>query len=129
VILLDTHVWLWWISAPAKLTGAARSAVDGADQIGIASISAWEVAMLELRDRVSLDREVGRWVRQALAQPRVRELPLTAAVAVAAALLERDGFPGDPADRIIYATARETRSPLVTRDERLREHDPAGTVW
>jgi PIN domain nuclease of toxin-antitoxin system len=129
VILLDTHAWLWWASAPAKLSPAASSAVDGADQIGIASISAWEVAMLELRGRISLDREIRQWVRQALAQPRVRELPLTATVAVAAALLERDGFPGDPADRIIYATARATRSPLVTRDERLREHDPSGTVW
>jgi PIN domain nuclease of toxin-antitoxin system len=129
VILLDTHAWLWWVSAPARLSEPARAAIEAADRVGVASISAWEVAMLQLRGRIALDRDVGRWVRQALALPRVLDLPLTADVAVATVLLERDGFPGDPADRIIYATARAEGAGLVTRDERLRELDPAGTVW
>jgi PIN domain nuclease of toxin-antitoxin system len=129
VILLDTHVWLWWVSAPARLSGAARIAIDGADAVGVASISAWEVAMLEVRGRIKLDRDVGAWVRQALAKPRAVEVPLTAAVGVAAAQLEARDFPGDPADRIIYATAQAARAPLVTRDERLGQLDPADTVW
>ena len=85
--------------------------------------------MLVLRSRISLDRDVDVWVRQALAQPNVETLPLTAEVAVAAASLEREGLGGDPADRIIYATARAEDAPLVTRDERLRRLDPARTVW
>lgn len=129
MIVLDTHVWLWWVAAPAKLTDSAREAIDGTNLIGIASISAWELAMLELRGRIALDRPVLDWVRQALAQPRVRELPLTAHTAVAAALLEREGFGGDPADRIVYATARGAGAALVTRDESMRRFDAAATVW
>jgi PIN domain nuclease of toxin-antitoxin system len=129
VIVLDTHVWLWWTAAPEKLSPAAREAIDSAAGIGIASISGWEIARLERRGRIALDRDVAAWVKQALAQPRVSELPLTADVAVAAALLDAERFPGDPADRFIHATARAARAPLVTRDERLRAAEPVGTIW
>ena len=85
--------------------------------------------MLELRGRIALDRELERWVREALAQPGVVALPLTPKIALGAALLEREEFAGDPADRLIYATARDRGAPLVTRDARIREFDPRGTVW
>jgi PIN domain nuclease of toxin-antitoxin system len=128
VIVLDTHVWLWWQSDPGRLSAAAREAIDGADEIMVSAISAWEVAMLAARGRIALDRPAARWVRAALdADPRVDEAPLTAAIAVRAAAL--DGLPGDPADRFIYATARDRGASLVTRDEALRRHDPARTIW
>jgi len=85
--------------------------------------------MLEQRGRISLDRGVARWVRQALAHERVEPLPLTGALAVEAALLEREGFVGDPADRIIYATARELGAQLATKDERMRDFDARRAVW
>jgi PIN domain nuclease of toxin-antitoxin system len=129
VIVLDTHVWLWWASAPERLSERARSTLDSEAELGVCTISAWEVAMLVLRKRIALDRDVGAWVRQALAQERVVALPLTADVAVAAALLETEGLQGDPADRMIYATAQERGARLVTRDETLRAFDPARTVW
>jgi PIN domain nuclease of toxin-antitoxin system len=129
VIVLDTHAWLWWLAEPARLSRAARRAIDEAETIGVSAISAWELAMLVRRRRISLDRDVGAWVRQALAPARVQQHPLTADVAVAAGMLDGGGFPGDPADHFIYATAQALRAPLVTRDEAIRSFDARTTVW
>lgn len=85
--------------------------------------------MLAVRGRVSLDREVGTWVRQALAQERVESLAPSQEIAVAAALLDPKRFPGDPADRLIYATARSLGATLITRDAPIRAFDPALTLW
>lgn len=67
-------------------------------------------------------------MRQGLALEGVEVVGVTAPAAVAAGLLG-DDFPGDPVDRLLYATARARRAPLVTRDERLRRFDPDGTLW
>lgn len=129
MIVLDTHAWLWWLAEPSRLSRAARQAIDEAETIGVSAISAWELVMLARRGRISLDRDVGTWVRQALAPARVRQHPLTADVAVAAALLDGGRFPGDPADRFIYATAQAVRARLVTRDEAIRSFDARDTIW
>ena len=84
--------------------------------------------MLVRRGRIRLDREVAVWVRQALNEPRLRAVAPDADVALAAALLD-DGFPGDPADRLIYATARQAGCRLVTRDERIAAFDRARALW
>ncbi|HEX4805083.1 MAG TPA: type II toxin-antitoxin system VapC family toxin, partial [Conexibacter sp.] len=123
------HVWLWWLAEPAKLSAAARQAIDEAQTVGVSAISAWEVGMLAARRRISLDRDVAVWVRQALAHARVREAPLTAEIALAAGRLDGRDFPGDPADRFVYATAEAARARLVTRDEAIRRFDPRTTVW
>jgi PIN domain nuclease of toxin-antitoxin system len=129
VIVLDTHAWLWWLDDPARLSATARQAIDGATTIGICTLSALELAMLAVRGRISLDRDVSVWVRQALAFPRVETLAPSADIAVAAALLHRDDFPGDPVDRIIYATARAARAKLVTRDRAIRAFDRQIAIW
>lgn len=129
MIVLDTHVWLWWLAEPTKLSRAARQAIDDAETIGVCTVSALELATLVRRRRISLDRDVAAWVRQALAPARVTPQLLPPEVAVAAGLLDGDDFPGDPADRLIYATARAHRAPLVTRDEKLRRFDARNTVW
>lgn len=129
MIVVDTHAWLWWTDDPDRLSARARAAIEQAEAIGVPTICCWELAMLVERGRIALEREVARWVRQALAQERVEALPLTAQLAVDAALLEREGFVGDPADRIVYATARAGGSPLVTKDRRLHSFDRALAVW
>lgn len=129
MIVLDTHVWLWWVAQPDRLSAAARAALDDAERIGVSTLSVWEVAMLTARKRISLDRPVDAWVRQALARPRVEALAPSAAAAVAAGLLDGERFPGDPVDRLVYATAKELRAPLVTRDRALRAFDERATVW
>lgn len=129
MIVLDTHAWLWWLTAPEHLSEQARAAIDEAPSVGVSTMSAWELAMLAVRGRISLDRDIGLWVRQALAQARVEVLAPSAAIAVAAALLDSRSFPGDPVDRLIYATARATDARLVTRDRAIRAFDPVATLW
>lgn len=126
MIVLDTHAWIWWLAAPRRLSRPAQRAIDRADRIGVSTLSVFELAQLVQRRRVTLDTPLRAWVREALARERVEPLPLTAEVALDAAQLH---FEANPADRIIYATARAADARLVTRDERMRAFDPELTVW
>lgn len=129
MIVLDTHAWLWWVDNPERLSDAARRAIRSADQVGVSTFSCWELAALVERGRLELDRELRVWVRQALAHEQAEEVTITAEIAIRAAQLDRDRFPGDPADRIIYATAEILGSPLITRDKRIAEFDSARAIW
>jgi PIN domain nuclease of toxin-antitoxin system len=129
VIVLDTHAWLWWMSSPERLSDDAAASIADASAIGVSTLSVWEVAMLVSRGRISLDRDVGLWVKRALAEQRVKPLALGVEIALGAGLLDARGFPGDPADRFIYATARAVDAPLVTRDARIRAFAPSTTLW
>lgn len=127
--MLDTHAWLWWVSDPELLSRRARKEIDGARRIGVSAISCWEVAMHALRGRIALDRDLDLWIRQALALERVDCIPVDGRIAVAAARLTESGFPADPADRILYATAKGQGASLVTKDAAIRGFDPSLTVW
>lgn len=129
MIVLDTHVWLWWVSEPAKLSRRARDAIGDADLLGVPSICCWEVATRVGLGKLHLDRDLRTWIRQALAQERITALELTTSLAVDAALLARDGIHGDPADRIIAATAMSLNAALVTKDRALRGFAPLATIW
>ncbi len=93
LIVLDTHAWLWWLDAPERLSETARQVIDDAPHIGVSTLSAWELASLATRGRISLDRDVDRWVRRALADARVEALAPSHEVAVAAGLLDRNASP------------------------------------
>lgn len=127
-VLLDTHVWIWWAADPGRLSSRSAALIADAGTVLLASISCWEVAMLAAKGRIEFDRPVERWIRQALARPGLHSVPLSPAAATAAGLLP-GSFPGDPADRLIYATARAEGAELLTRDRRLRDFDPRGTGW
>lgn len=129
MIVLDTHVWLWWSNESRRLSRAARGAIEQAEAIGIPVASCYEVATLAARGRITPSRPVREWIARALAEPRVSALPLTSEIASDAALLDRRRFVGDPLDRMIYATARSVDAALVTKDRRLLEFDPARTIW
>ncbi|HXM86730.1 MAG TPA: type II toxin-antitoxin system VapC family toxin [Solirubrobacteraceae bacterium] len=129
MIVLDTHAWLWWLTTPERLSDAAGEAIEQTTSVGVSTLSAWEVAMLVTRGRISLDRDVSLWIGQAFAGERVEPLAPSAEVAVAAGVLDRRNFPGDPIDRLIYATARSIDAVLITRDEAIREFDPRSTLW
>lgn len=129
MIVLDTHTWVWWVGGTGDLSPTAERAIADAEQIGVSTISCWEVAMLVARGRLELTPDVGRWVEAALAKPRVIELQLDARTAARAGRLDREKFPGDPADRIIYATALERGVRLVSRDTDITDFDPARVLW
>lgn len=83
--------------------------------------------MLVARRRLELDRDVGLWLQQALAQPRCRLMPLTVDVALESTRLQ--AFTGDPADRMIAATAILQQAAIVTKDRRFRESKLLRAVW
>ena len=128
MIVLDTHAWLWWVNGGSSLSRKAEKEIRAARRIGVSAVSCLEVAVAEARGRIGLDRPARLWLGEALALPRVELLPLTPAVAVKASRLGRD-FPGDPADRVIVATAQLESAVLVTRDSRIREYPGIETVW
>lgn len=129
MIILDTHAWIWWRANPEKLSQAAREAIDAAEDIGIATISCFEVARLVQERRVVLGPDALTWIEEALSDARVRLMQVTPRLAVAAASLDRRRFPGDPADRLIFATALSEGASLVTRDQRIRDYDATITLW
>jgi PIN domain nuclease of toxin-antitoxin system len=128
VTLLDTHVWLWWITGDPRLSDAAHAAIVGDPDRCVATISIWEVTTLERRGRLRLLPDRRTWVARALGGSGVTAIALSPGIAATAGALP-DTFPGDPADRIVYATALERGHQLVTKDRRMRRHDPVRVVW
>lgn len=119
-LLLDTHVVHWWsIDASELISSAARSAIEDADELAVSAISWFELAWLAHHERIIVRQPVRTWL-EGLAR-HVRTLGVTPAIADTAVRLAPT-FPGDSADRLIYATAVEHGIQLVTKDERLRAH-------
>jgi PIN domain nuclease of toxin-antitoxin system len=128
MLLLDTHVWIWWSATPKRLSTRARRHIERARELGVPAVCAWEVSMLVTAGRLRLDRDTRLWVMDALSQPRVRLVELTADVAVTAGAIS-PAFHGDPVDRMIVATALAFRAPLVTADERIRDWPGVEAIW
>ena len=129
MILLDTHIWVWYVSNRDRLTESQRQVLARrtADGLGVSVISCWEVAKLVEVGRLDLDRPVWEWIRQALASPEIRLLELTPQIAVAATQLPGQ-FHRDPADQIIVATARVHNVELMTVDRRIQLYAHVRTV-
>jgi len=127
-ILLDTHVVHWWSAEPDRISQAAANAIEAADELAVAAISWFELAWLAKHERIALDIPVRSWLERLAAQ--LRTVSVNPAIADTAVALP-SSFPGDPADRMIYATAIEHGWQLVTKDRRLREHrhTRAIAVW
>jgi PIN domain nuclease of toxin-antitoxin system len=126
-VQLDTHALQWWSAEPERLSDRALEVIDGADELVVAGITWYELAWLAHHERILVNVPISTWLRR-LAE-RVRTVGITPAIAHAAATLP-SSFPGDPADRIIYATAVEHGWPLVTKDRRLLAHRaPRQVAW
>jgi PIN domain nuclease of toxin-antitoxin system len=127
-VLLDTHVVHWWSAEPERVSSPARKALEAADELVVATISWYELAWLARHERIAVTVPIRSWLDGLAAQ--LRTIGVTPAVADAAVALPA-AFPGDPADRLIYATAIEHGLELVTKDRAIRDHDrPRSlTVW
>ncbi len=131
MILLDTHVLVWWTNGSGELSAAAASAISGAaerNEVLVSAITFWEVALLVTKGRLVLSQHVEDWLSQIEALPVVRTVPISPRIASRSVLLPPP-LHDDPADRILVATALALSVPLVTRDERLRHYDPVDTLW
>jgi len=118
-VLLDTHALHWWSAQSEQLSRAAFAAIRAADEIAVAAITWYELAWLARNERITLATPVRAWL-DGLASG-IRTIDASPAIADTATALPAS-FPGDPADRLIYATAIEHGLRLVTKDRRLRGH-------
>jgi PIN domain nuclease of toxin-antitoxin system len=121
-LVLDTHVWVWLVNGDERLgKSAACQAIDDASRqslLRVCAISVWEVAMLTAKARMKLSLPVSDWVEQALAVPGLSLVPLEPSISIDSTALPGE-FHGDPADRIIVATARYCSGTVVTADKAI----------
>lgn len=130
MILLDTHVLLWALTGSDELGRRSRRLLDSAlahEKLAVSAISFWELSMLAERGRIRLSVELTAWRTDAL-RLGIVELGITGQIAIAAG--ELTGIHGDPADRLIIASASLAQASLMTADtrillwkNRLRRHD------
>lgn len=118
-VLLDTHVVHWWSAEFERVSAPARAVLDGADELAVAAISWFELAWLARHERIVVNIPIQSWLQGLASQ--VRTIGITPAIADTATALPAS-FPGDPADRLIYATAIEHDLQLVTKDRAIRNH-------
>lgn len=124
-LLIDTHYWIWFQAGTReRLTSQnldliRESAAQG--NLFLSVISVWELALLESKGRVHLHTSCAQWVEEALAMPGLSLAPLTPAIAIESTRLP-GAFHGDPADRIIVATARAMHARLLTSDRNIRAY-------
>jgi len=119
MILLDTHVLVWLDEGNPRLGKQALRTIDKAlasKQLGVATISFWEVAMLVRKNRLDIQVDLDTWRRELL-QNGLEEIPLLGPTAIKAGQLEE--FHGDPVDRIIVATALDCPATLITADKKI----------
>ena len=120
MIVLDTHIWVWWVHGDAQLPNDHRTYLQAHEVqgLGVSIISCWEVAKLVEYNRLKLSCSVADWLDQALAYPGVRLLDLTPRIVVESTQLPST-FHRDPADQMIVATARVHNCPLMTVDANI----------
>jgi PIN domain nuclease of toxin-antitoxin system len=131
LIVLDTHVWVWWVATPERLSPSARQRIDNEVNeapVYVSSISSWEVSLLVKKGRLELTLDVEDWIARSESLPFVRFVPIDNQIAVLSTRL-----PGklheDPADRIITATALVLDATLITRDRKLQDYSHLETFW
>lgn len=122
-LLLDTHIWLWSVLEPERLSRRVAQEIENREnELWLSPISIWELIMLRQKGRVLPDQDIEAWVPRALKTLPLREATLTYEVARETGRLQLAHR--DPADLFLIATAKVFDLTLVTADERLfKVHD------
>ena len=119
--LLDTHVLIWWLNDPDRLSPRQRPVVAAASRespLLVSDVSLWEVAALHSLGRIALTIPLREWLDKAAAPPLVRRHGISPAIAAELSALP-DSFHRDPADRILVATALVLGATLLTQDRKI----------
>lgn len=133
MIVLDTHALLWWVSGDSQLSQKALEAIENelqADdgEILVSAITAWEVALLVDKGRLSLSMNIDDWLDTAQEIEGVRFVPVDVATAVESTRLPGE-FHKDPADRMIVALSRHFNAALITADDKITAYRHVRTIW
>ena len=129
MLLLDTCALIYDALTPHKLSRKARASIESADiegDLALSDISLWETAMLVRHGRLEVGTGVDEFLRLALTARKIRILPISVEIAALSSSLD---LHGDPADRIIAATAIVHRTRVVTSDKLLRRARAVPTLW
>ena len=129
MILLDTHIWFWWVQGHKRLD---KSVIEHMDKLSIegftiSAISCWEIALLYSKDRVSIPCQLDEWFDKALAYPGITEEVISREIAIEATRIPQP-FHADPADRILVSTSRLLSIPLLTADKRILAYDHVQSI-
>lgn len=128
--LLDTHIWIWLANGSSELSKHIIECINTAGSEGkiyISAISIWEVAMLAAKNRISLKMPIQQWIKESLAQPGIRLVPLHPDIAIESTTLPGD-LNADPADKMIIATARFKQLTIMTRDQKILSYGENGYI-
>jgi PIN domain nuclease of toxin-antitoxin system len=131
LIVIDTHVLVWWLTrAPGLSRKAERTLAAHGDpgQIVVSAISLLEIATAVRRGRLELSIPLDQWLADINSLPEIRIEPVSADIAALAGSLA-EPMHGDPADRLIVSTAFTLGVPLVTGDKKLQEYRGVKTIW
>lgn len=128
MIVLDTHVLVWLMEGNGRLGKSSIAKIDHAAskaELLVPAISVWEIALLVEKGRLALSQDIDQWVKRVFTLPGVGLAPLEPEIAIEGARLP-GGFHGDPADRLIAATARHHDAALMTVDRAILAYASAG---
>lgn len=129
MIILDTHIWIWWIDDNPKLSTQNREIIQAnqTSGLGISIISCWEIAKAKLveKNRLTFECSVEEWLKLPLNYPGIQLLELSLPIIIQSTQLS--GFHADPADQIILPTAKVHGSLLVTQDQKILNYFQGGT--
>ena len=123
MIVLDTHIWVWWVHGEASLPKNYQEYLTAheIEGLGVSIISCWEVAKLVEYQRLQLPYSIAEWLNLALNYPHIRLLDLTPEIIVDSTQLPGT-FHHDPADQLIVATARLYHCPVLTVDRKIIDY-------
>jgi PIN domain nuclease of toxin-antitoxin system len=127
MIVLDTHIWIWWVDEAPKLSSANLEIIQThqGSGLGISIISCWEIAKLVEKGRLSFDCSIDEWLELALAYPGIELIDLSLPIVLQSTRLE--GFHSDPADQIIIATAKVLTVSLLSQDTKILAYSDVET--
>lgn len=121
LLLLDTHIWIWWIEQDRRLPDSIRRAIEGsAASVLISAVSVYELSVLVYRNRIRLTQDIEYWIQQATDGADISVISVDREIARMAGLLP--AVHGDPLDRFLIATACCLDAQVASLDEKFRAY-------
>ena len=129
MILLDTHIWVWWVMGDERLSAKQKKAINSFENDGLclSIISLWEVAKLEELGKIILPFKINKWLEEAISYPGIKIIDLSLDIILKSTNLEGN-LHKDPMNQIIVATAITKNIPLVTSDNQIKKYKFVKTI-